>query len=447
MKKREQRGDIAVKRHLAVVTGFALVALAPVSSIAAAPTANEVLQDWYKMVLQLTRHTATMSPPVASRAYGYIGVAAYEVVASGSDKLQSLAGQLNGLTELPARDAGQAYDTSIALDAALGAVVGDLFSHTGPIGHRALDSLEAQLIAALADDVDSAVVTRSREYGRAVAAKILDWSRTDGGADVENMGFPLQYTPKVGPQYWVPTSTVVQQQAPLLPEWGNNRPFALPTGATCPTGDPPAYSEDKGSEYYKQAKEVYDSWKGLTADQRAIARFWADDAMLSVTPPGHWLQIALNIIDQKQLSIDKTVDVLMRVGTAEADAFIGCWNSKFVYDTVRPITFIRRTMDPKFDTVVSTPPFPEFPSGHSTQSAAAATVLTALFGDNFAFDDNTDEADGLTPRSFPSFWAAANEAGISRLYGGIHYRAAIELGAAQGKCIAGYSVALKTWRH
>jgi membrane-associated phospholipid phosphatase len=104
-------------------------------------------------------------------------------------------------------------------------------------------------------------------------------------------------------------------------------------------------------------------------------------------------------------------------------------------------------MDPKFDTVVNTPPFPEFPSGHSTQSAAAATVLTAIFGDNFAFDDNTDEADGLKPRSFPSFWAAANEAGISRLYGGIHYRAAIELGAAQGKCIAGYTVALKTWRH
>lgn len=435
-----------MKRHLAVVTGFALVALAPVSSIAAAPTANEVLQDWYKLVLQLTRHTATMSPPVASRAYGYIGVAAYEVVASGSDKLQSLAGQLNGLAELPARKAGQAYDTSIALDAALGSVVGDLFSHTGPIGHRALDSLEEQLIAALADDVDPAVVTRSQEYGRAVAAKILDWSKTDGGADVENMGFPLQYTPKTGPQFWVPTSTVVQQQAPLLPDWGNNRPFALPTGATCPTGDPPAYSEDKQSEYYKQAKEVYDTWKGLTAEQRAVARFWADDAMLSVTPPGHWIQIALNIADRGQLPVEKTVDVLMRLGTAEADAFIGCWNSKFVYDTVRPITFIRHTMDPKFDTVVNTPPFPEFPSGHSTQSAAAAVVLTAVFGDNFAFEDNTDEEDGLKPRSFPSFWAAANEAGISRLYGGIHYRAAIELGAAQGKCIAGYTVALKTWR-
>lgn len=436
-----------MKRHLsAALAVTAAIAIAPSFAFGAAPTPNEVIQDWYKMVLELTRHTATMSPPVASRAYGYIGVTAYEIVASGSDKLETLAGQLNGLTALPGREAGQTYDTGIALDAGLSAVVNDLFSHTGPIGHHALESLEAQLIAELSDDIDGATVQRSQDYGRAVAAKILDWSRNDGGNDVENMGFPRQYELKKGPQYWVPTNTIVQQQLPLLPDWGNNRPFAMPTGATCPTGDPPAYSEDPSSEYFKQAKEVYDDWKSLTPDQRAIARFWADDAMLSVTPPGHWLSIGLAIIDRDKLSTDKAVDMVMRLGTSMADAFIGCWNGKYVYNTVRPITFIRRTIDPKFETVVNTPPFPEFPSGHSTQSAAAATVLTAILGDNFAFDDNTDEADGLKPRSFPSFWAAANEAGISRLYGGIHYRAAIELGASQGKCIAGYTVALKTWR-
>ena len=436
-----------MKRHWrATLAVAAAIALGPGLAFAAAPTPNEVLQDWYKMVLELTRHTATMSPPVASRAYGYIGVTAYEIVASGSDKLQTLAGQLNGLSALPAREAGQAYDTGIALDAGLSAVVNDLFSHTGPIGHHALESLEAQLVAELSDDVDGATVKRSQDYGRAVAARILDWSRSDGGNDVQNMGFPMQYTLQKGPQDWVPTNAIVQQQLPLLPDWGKNRPFAMPTGATCPTATPPAYSEDPTSEYYKQAKEVYDDWKGLTPDQRAVARFWADDAMLSVTPPGHWLSIGLNIADRDKLSTEKTVDMVMRLGTGMADAFIGCWNSKFVYNAVRPITFIRRTMDPKFETVVNTPPFPEFPSGHSTQSAAAATVLTAILGDNFAFDDNTDEEDGLVPRSFPSFWAAANEAGISRLYGGIHYRAAIEMGAAQGKCIAGYTVALKTWR-
>lgn len=437
-----------MKRHLTAALAVTAATAAMVSGLAfgAAPAPNEVIQDWYKMTLELTRHTATMSPPVASRAYAYIGVTAYEIVASGSDELQTLAGQLNGLTALPARDAGQTYDTGVALDAGLGAIINDLFGHTGPIGHHALESLEAQLVAELSDNLDSATVRRSQDYGRAVAAKILDWSRNDGGDVVENMGFPMQYTLKKGPQYWVPTSTIVQQQLPLLPEWGNNRPFAMPAGTTCPSGDPPAYSEDPNSEYVKQAKELYDVWKGLTPEQRAIARFWADDSMLSVTPPGHWLSIGLSIIDRDKLSTEKAVDMLMRLGTSMADAFIGCWHSKYVYDTVRPITFVRRTMDPKFDTVVNTPPFPEFPSGHSTQSAAAATVLTAILGDKYAFDDNTDEADGLQPRSFPSFWAAADEAGISRLYGGIHYRAAIELGAAQGQCIAGYTVALKTWR-
>src|SRR4029079_16272896 len=139
---------------------------------------------------------------------------------------------------------------------------------------------------------------------------------------------------------WVPTNAIVQQQLPLLPDWGNNRPFAMPAGTTCPSGDPPAYSEDPNSEYVKQAKELYDDWKGLTPEQRAIARFWADDAMLSVTPPGHWLSIGLSIVHPDKLSTEKAVHMLMRLGTGMADAFIGCWNSKYVYNTVRPITFV-----------------------------------------------------------------------------------------------------------
>jgi membrane-associated phospholipid phosphatase len=168
--------------------------------------------------------------------------------------------------------------------------------------------------------------------------------------------------------------------------------------------------------------------------------------MLSVTPPGHWLSIALQILDRDKIGLEKSVDVLARLGIAEADSFIGCWQTKFVYDTVRPITYVRRLIDAKFDTVVNTPPFPEFPSGHSALSAAAALVLTGIFGENFAFDDNTDQADGLKPRSFPSFRAAASEAAISRLYGGIHYRAAIEMGADQGRCVGAYAAALQTWK-
>ena len=186
--------------------------------------------------------------------------------------------------------------------------------------------------------------------------------------------------------------------------------------------------------------------KGLTPEQTAIAKFWADDAMLSVTPPGHWISIAMQVIDKDHVGLEKSVDVLARLGVGEADAFIGCWQTKYQYDTVRPITYIQRLIDPKWQTIVTTPPFPEYPSGHSTLSGTAATILTSIFGDNYAFADATDEADTLKPRTFPSFWAAAQEAGISRLYAGIHYRAAIENGLSQGKCIAAYAVALKTWK-
>src|SRR5206468_214796 len=153
-------------------------------------------------------------------------------------------------------------------------------------------------------------------------------------AIITNMGFPLTYKLTPGPAYWVPTSVIVQQQAPLLPEWGKNRTFAVPTGSTCALPAPPAYSEDPGSEYYRQALEVYQAWKSITTEQRALARFWADDAMLSVTPPGHWLSIALQIIDRDKIGIERTVDILARLGIAEADSFIGCWEAKYVYDTV-----------------------------------------------------------------------------------------------------------------
>ncbi|MCA3453009.1 MAG: vanadium-dependent haloperoxidase, partial [Rhodobacter sp.] len=242
----------------------------------------------------------------------------------------------------------------------------------------------------------------------------------------------------------VPTSKIVQQQKPLLPQWGNNRTFAMPDGATCGLPPPPAYSEEPGSAFYAEAKEVYDTVKSLTPEQRRIARFWSDDPMLSPTPPGHWISIALQIQDATGAPLAERVDLQARLGIALADAFIGCWHAKFEYDLLRPVTYIRATMDPKWEPLLNTPPFPEYPSGHSTQSGAAAEVLTDFFGEDFAFEDATHLDDGLEPRRFPSFWAAAQEAGMSRLYGGIHFRSAIDRGLEQGRCIGRHVTALQT---
>ncbi len=432
-----------MQRHVLAVALAAAIAFVSCSAHAGPPP-EEVQRIWTRMVLSLTRHTPTYTPPVASRTFAYLGIAAYEAVAGGDASMASLAGQLPELTPGPAREAGATYDEAVVLQATMSAVVQAMFANTGPSGQRAFQAQHDKLDAETAEGLAADVVERSRLYGEAVAAHILDWARQDGGAEVINMGFPLDYKLPEGPAYWVPTNTIVQQQTPLLPEWGKNRPFALPATTSCPVPAALDYSEDPQSAFYKEAMEVYETKNSLTPQQAAVARFWSDDPMLSWTPPGHWISVLLQILERDAVPLDRSVDAMMRLGIAEADAFVGCWDTKFEYNLIRPVTYIRRVIDPKWETLINTPPFPEYTSGHSVASAAAATVLTSVFGEDFAFNDNTGARDGLEQHSFVSFWDAANQAGISRLYGGIHFRSAIDNGLEQGRCIGNFAVGLKT---
>jgi PAP2 superfamily len=435
---------MSISRRALLAAMAAALLLLPGPAVAAGTKPDEVLRTWYKVSLELVRHTATYSPPVASRTFAYLGVTAFEAAASGSGEMQSLAGQLNGLEALPPRQAGKEYDEALVMNAALERTVKALFSNTGPTGQRVMERLGAKLHAEVFSGLSADVAARSQAHGKAVAEHILAWSASDGGASVENLGFPAVFELTKGAPNWVPTSVIPLQQKPLLPAWGKNRTFAMPDGKACPLPAPPAYSEDMDSEFYKQALEVFETKKNLTPEQRAIARFWSDDPMLSPTPPGHWVSITLQILERENADMNRSAEILARLGVTLADAFIGCWETKFQYDLLRPVTYIRRTMDPKWESAMITPPFPEYPSGHSTQSAAAATVLTEFFGENFAFEDATHVKDGVKARTFPSFRAAADEAGLSRLYGGIHFRAAIERGLDQGRCIGAYANGLKT---
>ena len=436
----------ALRGLCAGVAIAACLAAAPAGAGSGRDDRAEVLANWYRMILELVRHTPTYSPPVASRAFAYTAIIAYEATASGSDRLQTLAGQVAGLGPLPGRASDVAYDADAVLNAALARAVDVYFANTGPTGQRAKAALTRALEDQVAEGVDPEVLARSAAHGRAIAEHVIAASASDGGAVVENMGFPLSYTLGGEPQDWVPTNLIQLQQAPLLPGWGRNRPLALPDGGACPLPAPPAYSEDPASAFYAEAQEVYETSKALTDEEKLIARFWSDDPMLSPTPPGHWVAILFQIAARDGLPVERQVDALVRLGIAVSDGFIVNWRDKYRYDLLRPITYIRRVIDPKWEPLLNTPPFPEFPSGHSTQSGAVAEVLTEIFGTPFAFTDATHADDGLPARDFPDFWTAANEAGISRLYGGIHYRAAIELGLAQGACVGRFVNALKTWK-
>lgn len=429
----------------------AVLALAVIGWVAALPAQaaerpapQEILRDWYYLMNELVRHTATYSPPVASRSFGYLGVTAFEAAVGGSDKLVTLVGQLQELESVPAREPGAAYDETIVVSAAMSDAIMFYFGNTGPTGLRAIKTAQTKWRARVVEGVAEDIVARSEAFGKAMAASIHEWSLGDGGAVVDNMGFPDGWELPKGEDKWVPTNPIKQQQYPLLPNWGNNRTFAMPDGATCATPGNPPYGTTPDTQFYKEAREVYEAGRNATPETIAIARFWSDDPMLSMTPPGHWVSIAQQVAERADLSLEENVDLLARMGVAMSDAFVGCWREKYVHNLIRPITYIKRVIDSKWEPILNTPPFPEYPSGHSTVSGAMDAVLTGFFGENYAFEDNTGSPDGRNPRHFKSFRAAAEEAGISRLYGGIHFHSAIVDGLTQGRCIGGYAVALKT---
>ena len=415
----------------------------PAQAASRADVSREVLLTWHKLILELVRHTATYMPPVAARGFGYIGVTAHEALATGNPKLRSLAGQLTDLSTLPPRGEG-AFDEACVLHAALETAVVSLFSNTGPTGQRAMQKMSEIMGRTASEGMSADIVDRSVAHGRAVGAHILAWTETDGGAHIDNMGFPRDYTAGTRPQDWVPTSAIRMQQAPLLPGWGTNRPFVMPDTAAMDAPAHPDYDEATGSAFFGFAKEVHDVGMALTDEQKLIARFWSDDAMLTSTPAGHWISIVMQIADRDALPVEVIAPTLAKLGCAQSDAFVSCWSTKFKYNLLRPVTYIKRHIDKTWEPLLITPPFPEYTSGHSCQSGAASAVLTAIFGEGFAFDDATHEDEGLPVRSFASFTSAAEEAAASRLYGGIHYRFANENGLTQGRAIGALAAKLRT---
>ena len=179
---------MSITRRRALQLGGAAALLGFTGSLARADAAagGEILRQWYKVVLHLVRHTATYSPPVASRAFAYLGVAAYEAVAGGRSELRSLAGQLRELAPPPSRDPALLYDEAALLHEALAAAAGDLFSHTGPTGQRAMAAMTEKTRAQVAAGKSEEVLAPSRALGAAIAAHLLAWARSDGGAGIAN---------------------------------------------------------------------------------------------------------------------------------------------------------------------------------------------------------------------------------------------------------------------
>jgi hypothetical protein len=429
------RRALVARAAAAVGGGLACGAIrAEPASAAAWPPASqygaEVPAAWFDLALELVRSTPGFSPPVASRAFGYTGVALSEAIAPGLPGGTSVAGRLRGLTRV-GRPADPAYHWPTVANSALASVLRALFPTARAPNVDAIDALERRYSTAARALLPPGVHRRSVQRGSDAALRIFEWSKSDGGHEGFLHNFPA-YSPPSGRGLWEPTPPGYLPA--LQPYWGSNRPFVLASGEPCWPGPPLPYSEETGSSFHTECVECYVVTTHLTPEQEAIARFWSDDPGTTATPPGHWLSILTQILRRLDLPLDRAADAYARLGIAVADAFIACWNAKYRYNLLRPVTYIRRTIDPAWTPLLVTPPFPEFTSGHSVQSAAAAQVLTDLLGP-LTFTDRTHESRGLPARSFGSLMEAAHEATISRLYGGIHFRAAIERGMEQGACV------------
>jgi hypothetical protein len=399
----------------------------------------DVAVDWFNLSTKLVKGQS-MTPPAASRMFGYAGVTLYEALVPGMTGYNSLVGQLNGLDALAktSHEAPLAEDEEYHWPTVANSASATFFRFFFANGSQAtldsIDNLEAQYDALYSGTIDADVYDRSVRRGRLIAADIFTWSLSDGYATYNNCAF----TPPVGAGLWVPTPPAFA--APIQPCWGDLRTFVLTDGSQCNPAAPPAFSTDTSSAFGREMMEVFYSDDTMNTAMQNIALFWADGGG-TITPPGHWISIAGQVLDLESATLDQAAETYAAVGIAVADAFISCWYTKFDYNYLRPVTCIRDQIDAGWLSYITTPPFAEYTSGHSTQSGAATEVLTAIFGDNYAFTDHTHDAT-YTARSFGSFYEAADEAAISRLYGGIHFRSAIDIGVTQGHCIGQQVLAL-----
>ncbi len=389
----------------------------------------DVLLTWIKAVYDAVKRER-FTPPNAARIYAYYGVAAYEAVVGGMPPYQSLGLQLNDLPKLPSTSKNLRYDWPTAACAAMAALSPVLFA-----GRQAsleeLGKLEAGIVGERSLHVkDRATIDRSMEHGRAVAKVLVDWIGEDGWSGIQG----LTYEPSVAPGLW--ERTPPNYGNALEPYWERVRPFALIPVTSCAPQPPIPYSNDPKSEFYAQAKATYDTVNGRSDEQAQVALFWRDNPDGTTgLPSGHWALIASILIRQQGYDLASAAELIAMHGIAVADGFTSCWTEKYRTNLVRPVTYIKAYIDPLWNSPVNSPAFPEYTSGHSVGSGAAATVLTAMVG-KVSFTDDTGLANGFPVRTYPTIWAAANEAAMSRLYGGIHYPMGISAGIDQGICVA-----------
>lgn len=387
------------------------------------------------------------SPTVASRIFVYPNIAAFEVLAQNSKMCKSLQKQLKGLDSIPVLDAKAGVNKNVAaLVAHMEVSKALVFSED--LVEKFRDSLYQKW-----SDENPTEFEASKDYGLKVAERIKKWMGKDNYKETRTMPKFSVYADQSA--RWQPTPPAYMDG--VEPHWGKIRTMVLDSASQFKPVPALPFSLEKNSTFFKQVQEVYDiskemAKKGDDSDEIATAKFWDCNPYVSVnqghmmfakkkiSPGAHWMGIVKIACKKSKADFEKTVCAYTQTSIGLFEAFISCWDEKYRSNVVRPETVINQNIDENWKPLLQTPPFPEYSSGHSVASTCAAIILTSVFGDNFSYTDDTELQFGLPARKFKSFKDAAKEAAMSRFYGGIHYRASIVNGMAQGQNVGDFIV-------
>ncbi len=403
---------------------------------------GEVVQDYFALQCDITRDMDGFFPTVAARAYGYLGIAAYEGAVHGIPGAKSLAGQIQGFPvgSLPTPNNQEKYNWALVCNTVCAETMRNMFLASMD---EAVEGLIAQLESAYASELsvneDEDIVERSENFGKALADAIYQISMNDGGHESYLNPFQTPYELPLGDYCWIPTDAT---PTPLSPNWQDNRTFLSNIAETSQPDAHLTFSTSENSEFYQAAMDVYNQVNSNTPEEELIAEYWADDPFQTCTPAGHTFNILKQLLSETGATLEKTVVAFGMLGVCESDAFVSCWKGKYDYMLMRPVTYIKLYIDPNFNTVIGTPPFPAYVSGHSAEIGAGITLFNSLFtnGDgNYDFTDLSQLQYGFTSRTYSSFYQMAEECANSRLYGGIHFEmdnsAGLEMGYAVGNAV------------
>lgn len=376
------------------------------------------------------------TPPVASRIYLYSSLASYEAMRFGKAGTVSIAEKLNGFGKMPIPENGKNYNYTLAATKAFFTVV----RNVKVFSVDSLNAYEASVYNHFKETLDDDTYQRSVYFGDTIGKTILARAATDGY--LKSRGKP-KFIGSNDHDKWRPTPPDYMDGVEWC--WNTMKPVVMDSASQFMPPRPPAFSSDTNSVFFKGVKEVYTISKNLTEEQRLIARYWDDNPFVmehtghlmfankKITPGGHWMGIAAIAAKQTKADEVKTAQTYALTAIALYDAFISCWDEKYRSNYIRPVSIINEKLEDTWTSLLQTPPFPEYTSGHSTITRSAATVLTKLYGENFAFQDTSDLKYIGLQRHFNSFIKAAEEASISRVYGGIHYRISVNEGANAGR--------------